>query len=134
MSEVITSTSITKPHNGKPEKSNALSVMNVLRMTMATFTKLLAIRMVASSLLGLSNNFSMRREVLPFFCFIVLSSDGPIEKKAISDPDINPEKSNRIRMDNRAGNNENVNPVKKVAANMMKSYKWGKVSGSSKMY
>ena len=54
-----------------------------------TFTKLFVISIVASNLLGLSNNFLTIKELLlsPFFSNLL----GSIEKNATSDPEINAE-------------------------------------------
>lgn len=65
-------------------------------MTMATFTKLLVIKMVAKSFLGRSRSEIMRSPLLFFRFCISIRLLGSMEKKAISEPEIRAEHINRI--------------------------------------
>ena len=78
-----------------PEKRN--SPIKANNITMPTFIKLLAIRIVARSFLGLSNSLSINLKLLGSFFLPFSISDFDNENKATSAPEIIPEKSISIQ-------------------------------------
>ena len=67
--------------------------MNVETITIPMLTKLLVIKMVASSLCGRFSKAKIRSEALVFETSRSFFSFGPKEKKATSEPDINAEQA-----------------------------------------
>ena len=95
---------------------------------MATFMKLLVINIVANNFLGSCNKASTFSFAL-FVSFLILSiSEGLSEKKAVSEPDINPETINNIMR----VRNVNISTIGKlVNKSIIKTNKGsGRISGS----
>ncbi len=79
---------------------------------MLTLIKLFEISIVASNCLGFARSRRMALSFLLFFAFNRSISDGESEKKAVSDPDINPEKKSNTKIANKAMNVSAENPKK----------------------
>ena len=62
---------------------------------MATLTKLFAINIVASIFFGVSSSFSTREAEIDSYFFKRSCSAVPMEKQAISEPDINADNNNK---------------------------------------
>ncbi len=75
------------------ERSKSLLIMKLERMTMATFTKLLAISMVAKRRFGLSSRLIISLLFLDLVPRSKFICEGPNEKKAISEPEIRAEQA-----------------------------------------
>ena len=74
-----------------------MEVTKLETITIPTLIKLLVIRMIAKSSLGLSNKYEINSNFLDLeSLFKVWISFGPNEKNATSDPEINAENSKRI--------------------------------------
>lgn len=95
--EVITTTCTRKVSHTEPPKSNIREVTNAETITMATLTKLLVIRMVASNRLGRSKCLTIKRLLYPFWVRIFFSDWGSREKKATSAPDTRAERNNKTK-------------------------------------
>jgi hypothetical protein len=70
-------------------------MIKVERITIAIFTKLLAIRIVANNLFGLDNKSKTLVETLSLLLFKVSLSFASIEKKATSEPETKAESTRR---------------------------------------
>lgn len=100
---------------------------------MLTFTKLLEIRIVASNLLGLSNNLSMASSFFPFLSFNDSISEGDKEKNAVSEPETIPENITRITNITRPITVSGVKPIKNCSDTVFTPAKRGSGSASSKI-
>lgn len=72
--------------------------------------KLLEISIVARSCFGLFRSCNIALSFFPFLTFIESRSEGESEKKAVSDPEINPDKNNKTITNNSATTVSVVNP------------------------
>ena len=79
-----------------PVKVNNVSIINFESTTIATFTKLLVIRIVASKRSGTCRCLRIILLNRVLFSFNLLICDGESEKYATSLPEINPDSINRI--------------------------------------
>ena len=100
---------------------------------MLTLIKLFDINMVASSCFGLVSKSNISSSFLPPLTFNDSISDGESEKKAVSDPDISPEKNKRIMRIINAIILSGVVPKKNCSERIFKTVKKESVFMSSKM-
>jgi len=98
ISAVTTMTWRKNAIKGNSSSLISLLVTNTDKTTIATLIKLLEIKIVARSLLGLPSNRRMSLLRRLWDSSISLSWDGLSEKKATSEPDIIAEKNNNITM------------------------------------
>ncbi len=95
ITEVIPITSSNRPNMGFTDILNTCDTRNVDRITMETFTKLLAIKIVANKVLGLSLSFNMRISLLLLLILNDSRLRGVSEKNAVSDPEMSPDAATR---------------------------------------
>lgn len=98
--DVIITTWNRKPSNGFEEKSRYWFARNVEIITIPTFIKLLAIKMVASSNFEFSSKCTIRLLTAVFDERISFNCDGDNEKNAVSEAEAAAEQSSSIAMVN----------------------------------
>ena len=102
-------------------------------MTIATLTKLLLIRIVANSLLGVSSNVKINLFTRVDLASMSFNSFGLSEKNATSEPEIKAEKNNRMTIINKLIKTPRVKCPEKMLTSIPRNHKWGSLSGSSKI-
>ena len=95
--------------------------------------KLFDISIVANSCFGLSRSCNIALSFFPFLTFIESRLEGESEKKAVSDPEIKPDKNNKTITTNSATIVSIVNPKKNCPEIISNKFIKRSVSMSSKL-